>query len=185
MRFYGKGMRSGSALRQRGTLLVAHLYVQLRAVALLVLLVPAALVGCTSYPSGTTITPGHFRFVTVSQPDEYGGGWREVCIRARMSQDVQGSGEISRFTCNLGVGVPIVLYTGRRIALDDAQRHSATAANAAAYAVLSKSLGVSASACQRVRGMMFSLLQREISGARVHECRSVVGGVEIPVVTFP
>lgn len=128
---------------------------------------------------------GHFRFVTVSEPDEYGGGWREVCIHAHMSQDVHGTGQVTRFTCNLGVGVPIVLHTGRHVPLHEAQSQSAMAANAAAYATLTNTVGVTARTCQKARRKMLRLLQHKISGARVNECRSVVGGVKIPVVNFP
>jgi len=148
-------------------------------------LIVFAIVGCTSYPSGTAITPAHFQFVTVTEPDTHGGGWREVCIKARMSQDIRGTGEVTNFTCNLGVGVPIVLYTGRRISLREAQNHSATTANAAAYATLTRSFGITAGTCKAVRDAMQELIEREISGSRVHECRSVVSGVEIPVVMFP
>ena len=145
----------------------------------------AVLHGCTSYPSGTTITPGHFRFVTVSEPDAYGGGWREVCIHARMSQDIHGTVHETRVICDVGVGVPILLHTGRRVPLHEAQTHAAAAANAAAYATLTNTVGVSPGTCQKARRMMVGLLQREVPGARVHECRSFVGGVEIPVVNFP
>ncbi|MCG8417044.1 MAG: hypothetical protein MJE77_03750, partial [Proteobacteria bacterium] len=100
----------------------------------------------TTPPSNFLLKPPSIFVLTLN---EYGGGWREVCIHARMSQDIRGTGEVSRFTCNLGVGVPILLHTGRHIPLHEAQSQSATAANAAAYATLTNTVGVSARMCQK------------------------------------
>ena len=150
-------------------------------VAGLVLL--AASAGCRK-PGELSITPGHFRFVTVSEPDGHGGGWREVCIRARMEQD-DGTGNSRWFVCDVGVGMPIQLQDGTHIVLHVAQRESASAANEAAAQVLARNKGFSAEVCQAVRARMKTLLQKAIAPAEIHACQSVMGGVEIPVVDFP
>ena len=149
------------------------------------LLLAVALAGCVASPTGTAITPEYFRFVTVTEPRDGGGGWREVGIRARMSQDLNQTGVVTQYVCTLGVGVPILLRDGRLVHLREAQEASAKAANAAAYSVLTSTVGVSAAACEAVRKKMDVLLDKAIKGSRVHGCRSVIGGVRVPVVDFP
>ena len=147
------------------------------------LLLLAAIAACKK-PGELQITPGHFRFVTVTEPDDHGGGWREVCIRARMEQD-DGTGNSRWLVCDVGVGVPIRLQDGTVFPLHVAQKESANAANDAAARVLAQNNGLSAVVCNAIRTEMRRLLDVVFKTSRAHQCRSVVGGVEIPVVEFP
>lgn len=92
---------------------------------------------------------------------------------------------MARHVCRVGVGVPIQLFDGTYISLREAQTHAANAANTAAYENLTGTVGLTEATCRTIKRDMEKMLQEHVSGARVHGCRSVIGGVPVPVVSFP
>jgi len=101
-----------------------------------------------------------------------------------MSQDIEGQ-DVATHICNVGVEVPILLHDGRSIALSEAQRVSADAANVAAYKNITRAVGLSEATCEAIRRDMRRILQKKIPGSRVTTCRSTIGGVPVPMVPFP
>jgi hypothetical protein len=133
-------------------------------------------------PTGTAITPAHFRFrtiVPIRPGDGDPAGWRAAAIRASMSKDVGGS-PYGATTCAFEVGVPLRTHEGT-VSEAQAQIDAAAAANTAAYHVLSSMAPVSASTCIAFREEMQFLLGLQIPGARV----SAIIHHDLPVVNFP
>lgn len=144
----------------------------------------------TSQYSGTYISPAHFQFATIVEPNDvayYGGGWRAVCIRARVSQGVQQGGAqttTSMATCDLEFGVPIRRKNGSWISKPYAQRQAAAAANKAGRMTVTTSAGITSHTCELIRRRAHTFLRRTIPGATVTRCEGRRGG-PVPEVTWP
>jgi hypothetical protein len=100
-------------------------------------------------PTGTRITPDFFKYATIIKAPADGspGGWRAVCIQARVGQRIahaQGAHIETGTRCGLEFGTPIVTIQHGFIPLSMAQRISADVANNVAYKVLSQGRGVTA-----------------------------------------
>ena len=66
---------------------------------------------CVSIPTGTYITPEYFQYATIFSPDSEGvGGWRAVCIKARVGQRVAHPKRThveNELQCGFEFGTPI------------------------------------------------------------------------------
>ncbi len=102
------------------------------------------------------IAPEHFVFYEINahtgDPKEP-GGWREACVRARMTNAKTQEHAI----CEFGVGVPIVTELKGEIPIRLAQTAAAKAANLAAYTVLSQGTAPGI-ACAPFRKLMATLM---------------------------
>ncbi len=128
-------------------------------------------------PSGTLVTPAHFHFQTHIAPTGdpvYSGGWQVACLHATLSKTIQ-RGPTSSFVCRIEIGMPILHHAWGRITPADAATRTATAANAAAYGVLSSmSYPVTQADCNALhRALMAALnvpVEGKTLGARVGDC---------------
>jgi len=115
------------------------------------------------------VTPRKFEFRQIV-PVDVDGGWRAVCLRAAFTH---GNTDIT-IRCTFTVGTPLRLRPEapppRYITLEHAQAAGATAANQAAYSVLSKASPDSMSAvlCDTFVGEYNRLLKAGIPGSRVN-----------------
>lgn len=120
------------------------------------------------------ITPEHFWFKTIVEESEaQPGGWRAVCIHARITEGDSGATSI----CKFEVGLP--LQNGKRhIPLRVAQRDAAEMANRAAYKVLSKTprSEMIAVLCNEFKVLYNLMLKEKHPGAKVGAC--VSDGIE-------
>ncbi len=161
--------------------------------ALYWLLLPATIfAACTAgnIPTGTRITPEFFQYATIIQPPADGspGGWRAVCIMARVGQRIahpQGAHIETGRQCGLEFGTPIVNKQHGYIPLPMAQRTSADVANDVAYKVLRRERGVTASTCLKLKTGMNVGLDTAINGSRVTQCGVTSSSHLIPVVHWP
>jgi hypothetical protein len=160
--------------------------------ALLAAIVAAA-GGCTdarwnaSVPTGTRITAGYFQFAEVF-PERSDGGWRAVCIRARMGQRIahpEGAHIDSGMTCALEVGIPISTRELGHIPLGTAQRIAADEANAAAYDVLGRSHGVNEIVCRQLIDELDRRLKNRVDRASADRCGSTAVSHLVPAVDWP
>jgi hypothetical protein len=145
-----------------------------------VLTAPLGLSRCAR-PAGGMITPAHFRFrttVPIRPGDTDPAGWQACAIRASMSKDVGGV-PYGQIFCVFEVGVPLRNYLGP-VSATYAATVAASAANAAAYTVLSSGTPPSADTCILFRSLMQAEMAELIPGARVGALVSPV-----PVVNFP
>ncbi len=137
---------------------------------------------CVARPAGGLITPSHFLFrelIPIRPGDGEPAGWRAAAVEATMSKDVGGA-PYGAVVCRFEVGVPLknhLGFVGERYA----QIEAATAANAAAYAVLSSGTPPSAATVVLFRQTMERLLSVPISGARV----SSIIHHDLPISHFP
>jgi len=126
---------------------------------------------------GRKITPEMFKFKMIVRADSDGGGWRAVCIKARITNgNTQATG-----LCAFEVGTPLRMKTGTEVSLGFAQKVAAELANTAAVTVL-RSLPpetMIGPACLAFRAEYHLLLRQAIDGSKVGEC-----GRDAPVVLF-
>ena len=140
--------------------------------------------------TGTRITPEFFRYATIIEAPTDGstGGWRAVCIKARVGQRVahpQGAGWETGAQCGLEFGSPIVNRQHGYIPLRMAQRVSADVANTVAYSVLRVERGVTATTCQKLLQGMNLAMNEAINGSSVTPCGTTRWGSPVPEVVWP
>jgi len=143
-----------------------------------VLLGGVHLLGCTGNVVDGRIRPEHFKFKTVTRVSPGGGGWRAVCIRARIKNGNTGSSGL----CAFEVGLPILPGGAQEeLSLTFSQVLAADLANTAARAVLSSlpPETMFAAACNAFKAQYDALMKAAVAGAKVSAC-----GVRTPVVDF-
>lgn len=146
----------------------------------------------TSSYSGTRITPDYFQFSTIVEAGDepyFGGGWRAVCIRARVSQGVYDYRQkqermAAQSECDLEFGAPILLASGRRVSLREARRDAAHAANAAAESVITTTRRITSQTCDRIKRRADKIFNELIPGSRVSRCEGF-RGMSVPEVRWP
>ena len=154
------------------------------------LVISSACGGSTSVPSGTYISPEFFEYQTIIEPPEDGspGGWRAVCIRARLGQTMaspQGVLGHSHIECGLEFGSPIVTRDLGYIPLHVAQRTSADVANEVAYEVLQEVRGMTTVICRALHTGMTKGMNEKIKGSTVTACGVTRSKRPVPEVTWP
>ncbi len=127
--------------------------------------------GCTDRNSVVgRITPEHFWFkTTVEKSDAQPGGWRAVCIHARLTEGDSGATTV----CKFEVGLP--LRNGQsEIPLWVARRDAAEMANRAAYKVLSNAPRgeMMFTLCNEFKTLYDLMLREKHPGALVGACVS-------------
>lgn len=138
--------------------------------------------GCTDRNSVVgRITPEHFWFTTtVDESEAQPGGWRAVCIHARITEGDSGATSV----CKFEVGLP--LRNGQReISLRTAQRDAAEMANRAAYRVLSNTRHgeMMFTLCSEFKTLYGLMLKEKHRGAKVGAC--VSKGIETVPFDIP
>jgi len=133
------------------------------------------LTGCAMGRNTVTgrITPAYFEFTQIvkkSGPKSEAGGWRAVCIHARITMGDSGA----TYVCKFEVGMP--LRNGRQgeISLQDAQDAAATMANRAMYKILSEADQgeMLFTHCNNFKALYSLMLKEKIHGAEVGACMS-------------
>jgi hypothetical protein len=145
-----------------------------------ILTAPLTLSRCAR-PAGGMITPAHFRFQTtvpIGPGDGDPAGWQACAIRASMSKDVGGA-PYGQIFCIFEVGVPLRNYLGP-VSRPYAQQVAASAANSAAYTVLSSGTPPTDATCIMFRRLMQEEMAVMIPGSRVSAHVS-----SVPLVNFP
>ena len=150
----------------------------------------ACTAGNTSVPTGTRIIPEFFQYATIVEPPDDGstGGWRAVCIRARIGQSIaepQGGQWSSNRECGLEFGVPIVNHQHGFIPLRMAQRISADVANETAYRVLTREPTLTVMTCDKLKVAMNTDLGEAINGSKVAPCGTTLWNRPVPEVVWP
>lgn len=138
--------------------------------------------GCTDRNSVVgRITPEHFWFkTTVEKSDAQPGGWRAVCIHARITEGDSGATTV----CKFEVGLP--LRNGQNeIPLWVARQDAAEMANRAAYKVLSNAPRgeMMFTLCNDFKILYGLMLNEKHIGARVSAC--VSEGIETVLFDIP
>ena len=160
----------------------------------MVVLAWLAVGSCTqaSLRTGMQITPDYFRFADIVPADEHGGGWRAVCIKARVGQRIaQPQGRLASpdqvITCDFEFGTPLWNEDHGVVSLEYAQRVSAEVANHSAYKVLEYNTSgiVTAGLCERIKDVMNIYLGGRIVGSSVKRCTGTIGRKPVPVVHWP
>ena len=146
--------------------------------------------GSTSVPTGTRITPEFFQYATMIEAPEDGstGGWRAVCIHARVGQSVaepQGGQWSASRQCSLEFQVPIINHQHGFIPLRMAQRISADVANEVAYRVLTREPALTIMTCSKLKVGMNEALDEAIKGSRVNLCGASMFNQPVPEVIWP
>ena len=141
-------------------------------------------------PSGTRITPEFFRYATIIEAPDDGspGGWRAVCIKARVGQRIAPAPAAHIDTsaqCGLEFGSPIVNRQHGYIPLRMAQQISAEVANDVAYTVLSQERGVTAGTCLKLQNGMNVMFGIAIKGSTVTQCGVTNWSHGVPEVIWP
>ncbi|MFY0562487.1 hypothetical protein ACN28E_01485 [Archangium lansingense] len=143
----------------------------------LVVLVGVLLGGCGCATGRNTvtgrITPAHFEFtqtVKKSGPKNEPGGWRAVCIHARMTMGDSGATHV----CKFEVGMPMRNDDQGEISLQDAQVAAAAMANQAMYKILlDADPGVMLFIhCKNFKTLYDLMIKEKIRGAKVTACTS-------------
>ncbi|WP_375769406.1 DUF2381 family protein [Archangium gephyra] len=131
------------------------------------------LTGCATGRNTVTgrITPAYFEFTTVvekSGPEDEPGGWRAVCIHARITMGESGATHI----CKFEVGMPLHNEHQGEISLQDAQDAAAAMANRAMYKILSEAAQgeMLFTHCKNFKTLYNLMLKEKIYGAEVGAC---------------
>ena len=119
------------------------------------------------------ITPEYFRFRDVvpdDDPSKSSGGWRAVCIQARVEHGNSGA----KTACQFEVGVPLRTEEEGEISLELAQFAAASMANRAAREIMSDAQPgeMLAELCRQFKVIYEAMLNAKITGARVGACRT-------------
>jgi hypothetical protein len=133
------------------------------------------LTGCATGRNTVTgrITPAYFEFtqtVKKSGPKNEPGGWRAVCIHARITMGDSGA----TYVCKFEVGTPLRNRDQGEISLQDAQDAAAAMANRAMYKILSEADQgeMLFTHCNNFKTLYNLMLKEKLHGAEVGACMS-------------
>jgi hypothetical protein len=133
------------------------------------------LTGCVTGRNTVTgeITPAHFEFtqtVKKSGPNNEPGGWRAVCIHARITMGDSGA----TYVCKFEVGTPLRNGDQGEISLLYAQHAAAAMANRAMYKILSEADQgeMLFTHCKDFKTLYNLMLKEKIYGSEVSACIS-------------